>query len=580
VFLQHVDTPTRQQILRVARGEQPADLVLAGGNVLNVFTGEIEPLDVAVVGSYIAGVGRYEASRRVDLAGAVVLPGLIDAHVHIESSLCTPAEFARAVVPRGVTAAVIDPHEIANVLGDAGVRLMHRLCADVPLDVCLMAPSCVPATNMATSGASLAAGQIESLFRDRIAWGLAEAMNFPGVVAGDRDMLAKIAASTGRPIDGHCPGLAGHALNAYVASGVGSDHESVSIEEAREKLSRGLYLLIREATNARNLDALLPLVTRHNARRICFCSDDRTPVDLLGVGSIDDMLRRAIRFGVDPIDAIRMATLNTAEWYGLHQIGAVAPGRIANLMIVDRLDDPHARMVYHHGALVAEGGRMLVARKPTTTRENSNTALPIDWTNVSFDVAARAPIIRVIGQRADQLLTDELHLSAKVVNGSVVADVGRDILKIATIDRHTGSNRTGLGFITGIGLSRGAIAGTVAHDHHNLVVVGADDASMRAACIAVGRMGGGLAIACDGVVVKTLALPIAGLMTDAPVEEVARQYDELRRTAREMGSPLSDPFMAMSFMALEVIPDLKLTDQGLIDVRRFARVSLFVDEAV
>jgi adenine deaminase len=556
--------------LSVARGDTPADLLLRGGRLINVFSGEIEEADIAIASGFIVGIGPgYQARGEIDLNGAYVAPGYIDAHVHIESSLCVPAQFARAILPRGVTAVVTDPHEIANVAGIAGVEFIARSAALLPLEVIVQAPSCVPATHMASSGGSLDASQLADLRSRGIAYGLAEVMNVPGVVNGSADMLAKLAAMRGTPIDGHCPGLRGKPLNAYALAGIGSDHESVDLDEAREKLARGLYLLIREATNARNLDALLPLITRSNSRRICFCTDDRTPGDLVRDGSIDMMVRRAIRFGIEPIEAIRMATLNTA---------AIAPGRLANLIVFDELNNPVPKSVYARGELVARDGKLLpdIELEQLEIEPNTLGACAIDWDRFNLKVSADRGNIRVIGSRADQLVTDALSLAPKIVLDRVVADPERDILKMIVVERHRGSGRQGVGFIKGFGLKRGAIAGTIAHDHHNLVIIGADDVSMLTAGREVARMGGGLAVAEENCIRTRLPLPVGGLMSDRPIEEVIDRYDQLIAAAKLLGSTLEDPFMAMSFMALEVIPSLKLTDQGLVDVERFEVVDLFV----
>ena len=566
-------------LLNAARGDTPADLLLRGGRVVNVFTGEVEVADVAIADGVIVGVGPGYAARGViELDGAFVAPGYVDAHVHIESSLCVPREFARAVVPRGVTTAVTDPHEIANVAGIAGVEFMSAASRGLPLEVIVMAPSCVPATPMGTAGGAIDLADIESLRDRNVVHGLAEVMNFPGVISEDADVHAKIRAMAGRPVDGHCPGVRGKQLNAYVASGVGSDHESVGVDEAREKLRRGLYLLIREATNARNLDSLIQLVTPANSRRICFCTDDRTPGDLLRDGSIDMMVRRAIAAGVEPITAIQMATLNPSEWFGLGHVGAIAPGRAANLIVFDDLQQPTPRMVFSKGELVARDGAMLpdVEWPDDEAGGSSLGACVVDWDRFDLKVKAFSPTIQVIGSRADQLVTDRLTMAARVVDDRVTADVANDVLKMTVVERHRGTGRQGVAFIKGFGLRRGAIAGTIAHDHHNLVVIGADDASMRTAAHEVVRLGGGLAVADGADVVARLPLPVGGLMSDRPVEEVAARYDQLVAAARQLGSTLADPFMAMSFMALEVIPTLKLTDQGLVDVEQFKLVELFV----
>jgi len=569
------------ELLAVARGDRPADLLLCNGRVVNVLSGDIEDTDVALFGGRIAGVGAgYSAVESVDLQGAFIAPGLIDAHVHIESSLCLPAQFAAAVVPRGVTTVAADPHEIGNVAGVDGVRYMAECSRALPLQVVLMAPSAVPATHMETSGASLSAKDLAALLEEGTVHGLAELMNFPGVVYGDPDVLAKIAAFGGRPLDGHAPELSGQALNAYAAAGAGSDHECATVAEAAEKLARGFYILIREATNAKNLHALLPLINEHNNRRICFCTDDRIPSDLIMQGSIDHILRETIAFGIEPVTAFRMATLNSAEWFGLHDRGAVAPGRRADLMVFDDLHAPSAAQVYAGGRLCAEGGRLLgdPDQDPAPVPAVVSSSVRVAWDAFDLRIPANGARARVIGSLQDQLLTEERILAPLVEDGQAVADPARDILKMAVVDRHTASGATGLGFIQGFGLNRGAIAGTVAHDHHNLIVIGADDESMTTAARTVAEMGGGLAVAEGPQALATLPLPVAGLMSDRPLGEVRNRYDSLLDAAHEFGSSIRDPFMAMSFMALEVIPKLKLTDRGLVDVEAFDFVDLFVSE--
>jgi adenine deaminase len=474
---------------------------------------------------------------------------------------------------------VTDPHEIANVAGVGGIRYMAAACRDLPLGVLIMAPSCVPATNMESNGAHLAAEDLAPLLAEGIVYGLAELMNYPGLTYGDPAVLAKVAAFRGRPIDGHAPRWLGKALNAYVAAGVGTEHECTTVAEAAEKLSRGLYILIRQATNAQNLHALLPLVTPANSRRICFCTDDRVPADLLDEGSIDFMVRAAIAYGLDPVLAVQMATLNTAECYGLRDRGAIAPGRRADLIVCDDLRDFRPRQVYAGGRLVAEHGRLLrkVTLPATPLPEAVGASINIAWEAVDLRVPLAGTHLRVIGSLPDQLVTEERILPPKVDGGFAVADPGRDILKMAVIERHHACGSTGVGFIQGIGLRRGALAGTVAHDHHNLVVIGANDDDMLLAARTVAELGGGLAVVAAGEVLETLALPVGGLMSDRPIAEVRAAYDRLRAAAAALGSPLHDPFMAMSFMALEVIPKLKLTDKGLVDVEQFAPVELFVN---
>lgn len=562
--------------LAVARGDEPADLLLRNARLINVLSGEIHPAEVAIAGPLIAGVGEgYGARREIDLGGRFLCPGFLDAHVHIESSMVPPAEFARAVVPRGVTTVVTDPHEIGNVLGLEGVRFMLGDAAGSPLDVRVNAPSCVPATRLETSGARLEAADLVALLSEPKVLGLAEVMNFPGVVEGDPEILSKLCAFHGRVVDGHCPGLSGHRLSAYAAAGISSDHECVTVEEAREKLRVGLAIFLREASNARNLRDLLPLVTPANERRLCLCTDDRHPIDLLGEGSIDHLVRLAIAAGTDPVTAIRMATLNTAEHYRLKDRGAVAPGRRADLVVFSDLSAPRAEEVFVSGELLAQGGAMVHQRRHRRYDHLPKT-VHLDPERLDFSIRAVGTRARVIGAIPDQLITHHLTREVPVRDGCAHADPERDLLKMAVIERHHGTGGMGLGFVQGIGLRRGAIAGTVAHDHHNLVVIGADDVSMRTAARAVADAGGGLAVAEGERERSVLPLPIAGLMSDWEIEHVRDRLQRLLDDAHRLGATLRDPFMAMSFLALEVIPALKLTDKGLVDVERFEVVGLFV----
>ena len=566
-------------LLAAARGDIPADLLLKNARLVNVFSGEIESTDIAVHADRIAGLGPgYSARETIDLQNAFVAPGLIDGHVHIESSLCLPGQFAAAVVPRGVTTAVTDPHEIANVAGAAGVRFMAEASRGLPLRVITNAPSCVPATNMATAGAALDAAALTKLLDAGVVHGLAEVMNFPGVIAGEADVLAKLSAFRNRPIDGHSPGVHGTQLNAYLAAGVGSDHECVTLDEAREKLSRGMFILIREATNARNLDALLPLITSANGRRIGFCTDDRSPPDLLRDGSIDEMVRRAIAAGVEPVTAFRCCTLNTAEWFQLHDRGAIAPGRFADFLVIDDLSAPSARIVYSGGKRVAENGKLI---SPTVTPPVPPAlvrSVRIVRDRLKLEVrASGGKRIRVIGSIPDQLITECRVVEPTIEGDHVVADPSRDVLKMAVVERHLGTGNVGVGFIQGFHLRRGAIAGTFGHDHHNIIAIGCQDAAMYAAIIALEQMGGGFVVVDRADEVRAaLPLPVGGLMSDRSVEDVAAAYEKLLAAARLLGSTLRDPFNAMSFMALEVIPSLKLTDRGLVDVDAFRHVDLFV----
>ncbi len=564
------------RLVDVARGDKPADLVLKNARLVNVFNGEIEETDIAVSGSRIVGISKgYVGKEELDLGGAYVAPGFIDAHVHIESSMMSVREFSRVVVTHGVTTVIADPHEIANVLGLDGIRYILEMAKYGPISVYVMVPSCVPATDMGTSGARLNSYDMAPLLSDPWVLGMGEMMNFPGVVHGDPDVVAKLRAFRGAPLDGHAPGLSGKALQAYVSTGISSDHESTTVEEAAEKLRLGMMVYLREATNAHNLVDLLPLVNEKNVHRLAFCTDDRHPPDLLDEGSIDFMIRTAVDHGVDPVLAIRMATLNPATHYGLHDKGAVAPGRRADMVVFDSLEDIRPRLVFRGGKLVVKDGRM-VPWPPHPRKVSLRSSMNVRWDQVDFRIPNGGDRVRVIGVVPDQLVTEHLVMDAAVEDGLAVADISRDILKMAVIERHQATGNVGKGFVHGIGLKSGAIASSVAHDAHNLVVIGADDRSMWTAAHAVADMMGGLAVADGDRILATLPLPIAGLMSTLPAEEIRGRMDELLDAAHSLGSGLHDPFMAMSFLALEVIPSLKLTDQGLVDVDRFEFVPLFV----
>lgn len=567
----------KNTLVRAARGDVPADLVLRNANLVNVYSGEVYPTDIAVLDDRIVGIGPgYAAHKEIDLKGSYLAPGLIDAHVHIESAMVGVRQFAAAVVPRGVTAVVADPHEITNVLGLDGIRYMFDQAKYGQLSMYVMVPSCVPATHMATAGAYLEAKDIASLQNDRWVLGLAEMMNYVGVVNEDPGVMEKIEAFKTRVLDGHAPGCSGKPLNAYVAAGIGSDHECTTIAEAQEKLRLGMYILMREATNAHDLATLLPLVSPDNARRICFCTDDRHPGDLLDQGGVDYLVRTAIRSGVDLVTAIRMATLNTAEWFRMYDRGGIRPGNRADLIVFDDPQEFAVRLVVRGGQIVAENGKLLpfdVRERPSYLRGSMN----VNWHTVNFTIPAEGHRAHVIGVLPDQLMTEDRVLEIPSTSGVARPDPERDIIKIAVIERHMASGNMGKGFVQGLGLRRGAIASTIAHDHHNLIVAGADNISLTTAAAAVADMGGGLAVA-DGIrILARLPLPVAGLMSNKPIQEVRRQLDDVIGAAHSLGSELHDPFMALGFLALEVIPHLKLTDQGLVDVDKFEFVPLWVD---
>ncbi len=562
-------------LISYSRGHTPADLLLRNARVIDVFNGEVlPPTSVAIAHSRIVGIGDYEAAEVIDVKGAYVAPGFIDAHVHIESSMVPPGEFGRVVSPRGTTTVITDPHEIANVIGLDGIRFMFESAKFGPVSMYVMASSCVPATSMETNGAVLHWYDLVSLQNDPWVLGLAEVMNFPGVVNAEPEVLDKLRIFKSAVIDGHSPGLTGKALQAYAAVGIASDHECTTVEEAREKLRLGMAIFIREATNARNLHTLLPLVTPMNQHRICFCTDDRQPADLLDEGSIDFMVRTAIAEGLDPMVALRMATWNAANIFRLHDRGAVTPGRRADLIVFDDLQAPRPWLVVRGGLVVAREGQSVLPRRelPRSLRSTMNVA----WDRVDIHIPAEGSRARVIGAIPDQLVTRHLVEDIASTDGEAVPDPDRDIAKMVVIERHMYSGQVGKGFVHGIGLQRGALASSVAHDHHNIVAIGVDDRSILTAARRVAGLGGGMAVAVGDQIIAEVPLPLAGLMSTEPAETVRRQVDRAIGAVRELGSPLHDPFMAMSFLALEVIPSLKLTDQGLVDVDRFEIVPLWV----
>jgi adenine deaminase len=570
----------RARLLAVARGDARADLVLSNGRVVNVFTGEVLAAEVALVDGIIASVGETRQGQEViDLGGRYVVPGLIDAHVHLESSLLTPVEFARTVVPRGTTTVLCDPHELANVAGLDGIQWLLAASEGLPLEVLVNAPSCVPATHLASAGAELDAAALASLRPHPRVIGLGEVMNVPGAVLGDAAVLTKIDAFAGAPVDGHAPGLEGGWLNAYLAAGIATDHECVSAEEARAKLRLGMRVFLRQATGARNLVDLLPAITPATARRCALCSDDRHPHDLLDEGHIDHLLRLAIGHGLDAVTAVQLATLNAAEAFGLADRGAIAPGRRADLVVCSELEGFRADLVFSRGRLVAEGGEPAGDWGPGPTADHGalRGRMRVDLDAIDLGLPATAASARVIGVVRGQIVTESLVATLPVAEGQLQAAPERDIVKLAVIERHAGSGRVGLGLVHGLGLRRGALASTVVHDHHNLMLAGADDTSMRTAAAAVIDSGGGLAVAHGEQVLALLELPIGGLVSDLPAAEVRHRLEQLLTSARTLGSELDDPFMTMSFLGLEVIPALKLTDRGLVDVERFELVPLAMD---
>jgi adenine deaminase len=564
-------------IVRAAHGEKPVDLLLTNSRIVNVFAGEIVSDAIAINDGIIVGFGPYESKNTVDLEGRFVAPGFIDSHVHIESSLTCISEFVRAVLVHGTTTVAADPHEIANVLGSTGIEYMLQSAEQQPMNIYFTLPSCVPATDMETAGARLSVENLLPFFDKEKIVALAEMMNYPGVVHRDPDVLAKIKAAKQhkKPVDGHAPGLSGRELYAYIAAGVQSDHECTTAQEAKEKLMAGMTIMIRQGSGAKNLPALLPVVNDKTARRMMFCTDDRHPHDLMAEGHIDAIVREAIQAGLDPILAIQMATLNPAEYFNLHHLGAIAPGRQADLVVFSDIQMPVIEDVYSRGVLSAHKGEMLPQIK-TPAPVTLPPAMHINSRKIDFCIPVEGDRMRVIEIVPDQLITNQRIEQIPIKNKEAVCDPSRDLLKIAVVERHKGTGNMGRGYVKGFGLNRGALASSVAHDSHNIIVVGTSDADMRIALDAVGQMGGGLVAISGSKILASLALPIAGLMSLEPVSRVRDQLDTLIGTAHDLGSNLKDPFMTLSFLALPVIPELKLTDMGLIDVNKFEVVPLFV----
>jgi adenine deaminase len=554
--------------LAVARGDEPADLVVRGGRVFSVFTREWLDTDVAVADGYVAGLGEYEGRETLDASGRYVVPGFIDAHMHLESSKLLVDEFARLVLPLGTTAVVADPHEVANVLGTDGVHWLADLCTDLPLDVFFMASSSVPASHFESPRRPLGLGDLDGLLRRRRVLGLAEMMNFPGVVSGAESELAKLRLSGATHVDGHAPGVLGRALNAYAAAGIRSDHEAHTIEEGRERLRTGMWVLIREASGARNLHALIPLVDEFGPSRLAFCTDDREPEHIAEEGHINSMVRAAVAAGVSPEDALVMATLNPALWHGLSQHGAVAPGYVADLVLLPDLDRFEPELVLKRGQGVRDIPRPDVpewVKHTVRIRTVGSNSLRIPWDGGQA---------RVIGLVPDQIVTESLVLELKAEDGFAVADPGRDLAKIAVVERHLGTGRVGLGFVKGFGLRSGALATTVAHDAHNIVVTGVDDHDMARAVRRLAETGGGVVVVDNGGVRSELRLPVAGLLSTDPLQKVVEASRSCVEAARALGCHLPSPFQSLSFLALSVIPSLKITDHGLVDVDRFELVPL------
>jgi adenine deaminase len=566
-----------QRKLSIARGEQPAELLFKNANVVNVLSGEVYRTNVAVDDGRVIALGEYEGAKVIDLNGSYLAPSLIDGHFHVESSMLTMPEFARAVVPHGTGAVVIDPHEYANVLGLDGIRYVLESSKNLPLDFFIMLPSCVPATQFETAGARLTADDLKLMIADERIAGVAELMNYPGVYLGTESELDKIQAGKGKNIDGHAPGLRGKNLNAYVLAGVRSDHESTELAEAQEKLRLGMHILLREGSTERNLATLVPLINPQNAINCSFATDDKLAGDLVSEGHIDHCVRKSIKAGLPPVTALQVATINTARHYRLRNFGAIAPRFWADFIVFDDLQNPVVRQTYKKGVLVAENGKYVATQPALVPQPRSTMNLRYNATkdfDVRHDGATRIRVIEIV---PNQIVTKEVIERANIENGNVVPDVGRDILKLVVVERHRATGNVGVGFVRGFKLKSGALGSTVAHDAHNVVVVGTNDADISTAISELAKLQGGQVAVANGTVKAELALPIAGLVSDKPLNEVIERIAKLNAAARELGCDLEAPFMTLSFVSLSPIPELKLTDQGLIDAVNMRATSLFVN---
>ncbi len=549
------------------RGDVSADLVLRGGLMFDLVTGDLLEGDVAICGDTIVGIGeRYEGREVIDVTGLTLVPGFIDTHLHIESSLVTPFEFDRCVTPRGVTTAICDPHEIANVIGPDGIRYFQKASELTVMDIRVQLSSCVPSTDMETSGAAISAEDLKPLMEHPSGIGLAEFMNYPGVIHRDPGPMAKLRLYESGHVDGHCPQLSGRDLNAYIAAGIRTEHEATTAEEAREKLQKGMRVLIREGSVSKDLVALQPLLTERTSAYMCLCTDDRNPLDIAEHGHLDYMIRTLIALGTPVLAAYRAASLSAAEAFGLKDRGQIAPGKRADIVAVRSLEDCDAQMVFCAGRRVSDAAFAQRETLPPVGRRSVNapTVAARD-----FRSAGNREATDVIGILEGKIITEHLHEDIAIVDGDKRPDVTRDLARIAVIERHGRNGNIATGFVRGFGLQAGAIASTVCHDHHNIACVGVDYDDMALAANRLGEIEGGFVVTRGGEVLAELALPVAGLMSLEPFETVRDRLDVLRDAARGLGVVLEEPFLQLAFLALPVIPALKITDRGLVDVEKF-----------
>ncbi len=563
--------------IEVAKEEREGDVILKGGKIVNIFDNSIDEGDIIIYDGEIVGIGKYSKAKEIyNVQGYFISYGFFDSHIHIESTSLTPQEFAKAVVPKGTLGVVADPHEIANVAGVRGIKYMLSASENLPIDIYFMLPSCVPSSPFENSGARLNIEHLYPFLSNPRVLGLGELMNYPGVLNYDSEVLKKVEYFKDRIIDGHSPFLLGNNLNGYLSAGVQSDHECTNLSEAREKLKKGMWIMIREGSVAKDLDALFPLIDYNTYPRILLCSDDRHPGDLLKDGHINEILKKLVKKGLDPCLAIRLATLNPATYFKLNKTGAIAPNYYANIVVLEDLVYFEPKLVFYRGNLVAKDGLpMFTYERSKSEGAVKNTVNMKTLTYEKIKVKAIGDKINVIGVNQNSLITERFILKPKVEDGFVVPDISRDILKIVVVERHKATGNVGVGFIKGFRLKEGAIASTIAHDHHNIISVGTNDKDILLSISILESYGGGISIAKNGKILHILPLPFGGLMSDRSAKEVDEDYQKLLYLSKKLGSNLVDPFMSLSFMALPVIPHLKITDLGLVDTDNFKIISLF-----
>lgn len=566
-------TDQSNRLILSARGQTPADLILANARIVNVFTGGIDTGDVAIVDGFIAGIGDFNKSAQtIDMQYDFLLPGFIDGHVHIESSLLDVLPYAQVVVAHGTTGVITDLHEMANVCGMYGIKQVLHQAKHLPFDLFLMAPSCVPATQLETSGANIGLQEIKQLLKLGKCRGLGEMMNYPGVLFGDKQVLDKINATKNKVVDGHAPGLTGKDLGAYISAGIMSDHESVNIEEAREKLQLGMYVMIREGSSEKNLENLLPLVNDETFHRCLLVVDDRSCVDLLNDGDIDAIIRKAVKLGLNPIRAIQMATINAANYFKLEKLGAISPGYYANLIVTKDLNSIPIDRVFYHGKLVAEYQKPIFSKARYKNSRLRKTVNIKPFTNSDLQLKNQGTTFPVVEIIPGQIFTHKKLMEIKSINGLLQPDIERDILKLIVMERHSATGNIGIGLVAGFKMKSGAMASSVAHDSHNIIAVGTNDRDISAAIMEIVKMQGGLVAVNEGKVISRLPLPVAGLLSDQPLRNVVGALEKLEKAAASLGVTIVSPFATLSFLALPVIPEIRVTDLGVVDVKEFCLI--------